>query len=152
MGFHFHTEHINKNLYKQMIFSVLAYSHKNAYDFITFWDIHIWPLQAMDPNYLAGYKSTDGQKVNFNMAWGMTGKYRIDLYIIDNNNNMIDRENSTVVQHEINHALLYGTEHFVHGVHDNQNNTYPIEFWYWDKWRYRKFRFRNIDIRDLIPR
>jgi len=133
-----------------MIFAVLAYNHKNAYDFITFWDVHVWPLKSMDPNYLEGYKATAGEKVNFDMAWGMTGKGRIDLYLNDTKNDFIARENSTVLQHEISHALLYNTEHFVDGVHDNQKNIYPIEFWYWDKWRYRKFRLWIIDIRDLL--
>jgi hypothetical protein len=150
MGIHFHTENLNKNLYRQMIFSILAYNHKNAYDFITFWDVHIWPLQSMDPKYLDGYKSTEGNKVNFKMAWGITGKNRIDLYLNDTNNTFIARENSTVLQHEICHALLFGTPHFVDGVHDNQKNIYPIEFWYWSKWRYRKFRLWCIDIRDLL--
>ena len=150
MGIHFHTENINKMLYKSMIWNIVLNYNKDVYDFITFWDVHIWPLKSFDPDYLEGYATAKGHKVNFNMAWGMTGKHRIDLYIDDIKGQRMAMQNSVPIQHEIAHAMLYGTEYFVRGVHDNVNKTFPISFWYRDRWWWRKMKIKCIDIRHLL--
>ena len=152
MGINFYTENLNKQLYKSMIWNIVTNYGKNVYDFVTFWEINIHPLKDFRPDYFDGYETAKTHKINFGMAWGMTGKYKIDLYLDDKKGHRHAMQNSTVVQHEIAHALLYKTHHFVMGVHDNVNNTFPISFWYRDRFWWRKMVVRCIDIRHILDK
>lgn len=147
----FHTENLNKRLYRGMINNILInLGTQSVYRWLTKWDIHIHPLREFPADHFEGYKTADGKEINFDMAWGITGQRRMDLYLEDIDNQYMALQNSTVVQHEICHAKLQGTDHFVDGVHDNVENTFPISFWYWDKWRWRKMTILVIDIRQFL--
>ena len=122
------------------------YTHR----WLTKWDIHIWGLEDTNPLFFEHFKTTSGQKINTDMASGVTGKYRIDLYLRDSNNSFVTRSNSDRVQHELCHAKLYGTPDFVSGVHDNLDNRFLISFWYWNKFRWSKLQLSIIDIRPLF--
>jgi hypothetical protein len=150
MGITFHTKNLNEQLYKFMIWNIVTNYGKSVYKFLTLWDIHIHPLTEFDPTYLDGYETAKTHKVNFNMAWGMTGKHKIDLYLDDTKGHRYGMQNSTVVQHELAHAVLYGTGFFVTGVHDNVDKTFPITFWYRDRILWRRMKVRCIDIRSLL--
>jgi peroxiredoxin family protein len=150
MGITFHTENLNKQLYKLMIWNIVTNYGRDVYDYLTFWDIHIHPLKDFKANYFDGYETAKSHKVNFNMAWGMTGKYKIDLYLDDTKGHRYGMMNSTVVQHEIAHSLLFGTSYFVTGVHDNVTKTFPITFWYRDRFWWRRMKVRCIDIRSML--
>jgi len=150
MGITFHTENLNKQLYKLMIWNIVTNYGRDVYDYLTFWDIHIHPLKDFKANYFDGYETAKSHKVNFNMAWGMTGKYKIDLYLDDKKGHRHAMMNSTVVQHEIAHSLLFGTSYFVTGVHDNVSNTFTISFWYFDRFWWKRMKVRCIDIRSML--
>lgn len=152
MGIIFHTKNLNKKLYKSMIWNIVTNYGKDVYDFVTFWEINIRPLEKKRPDFFDGYETAMSHKINFDMAWGITGKYKIDLYLDDVKGHRYAMQNSTVIQHEIAHALLYKTQHFVMGVHDNVSNTFPVSFWYWDRFWWKKMVVRCIDIRPILDK
>jgi hypothetical protein len=123
----FHTNDINKGFVKSTVWNTLA--HLKVYNI---------------------GNTTSGQKINPDMPSGVTGKFRIDLYLHDSRNIFKLRENSDRIQHEICHALLIGTPHFVSGVHDNINNRFTVNYWYWDRFKYTKFTLSIIDIRQYL--
>ena len=150
MGVIFHTKNLNKQLYKLMIWNIILNYKGNIYEYLNKWDIHIHPLKDFKPDYFDGYETAKTHKVNFDMAWGMTGKYKIDLYLDDTKGHRHGMMNSTVVQHEIAHSMLFGTGFFVTGVHDNVSNVFTISFWYRDRFWWRKMKVRCIDIRSML--
>lgn len=147
----FHTKNLNKRLYKGMIRNILLnLDTQDTYRWLKKWDIHIWGLEDTNPEFFEHVKTTSGQKINTNMASGVCGKYRIDLFLRDSDNSFVTRENSDRVQHELCHAKLYGTPDFVSGVHDNIDNRFLIYFWYWNKFRWSKMQLSVIDIRPFF--
>ena len=114
------------------------------------WDIHVWDLKDTNPQFFEHVKTTSGQKINTSMPSGVTGKFRMDLYLHDSSNVFKARENSDRIMHETCHAILIGTPHFVSGVHDNINNRFQATFWYWDRFKYTKFTLSIIDIRAYL--
>lgn len=136
-----------------MIYNILAnLKTPSVYHWLEKWDIHIWGLEDTNIQFFEHVKTTSGAKINPNMASGVCGKYRIDLYLKDSDNSFVTRENSDRVQHEICHAKLYGTPDFVSGVHDNVSNRFFAIFWYWNKWRFSKMQLSIIDIRKFLQR
>lgn len=134
-----------------MIYNVLMHlGIKNTYDFVKKWDIHIWSLKDTNPLFFEHIKSTSGQKINTNMASGVTGMYRIDLYLKDSDNMFVSRENSDRVQHELCHAVLLGKPYMTSAVHDNVNRRFKIHFWYWNRFRWSKFQLSIIDVRQFV--
>lgn len=146
----FHTHNLNERLYHRMIENVVLNLGKNVYNFKKSWDIHIWGLCATNTEFFEHIETTSGQKINPNMPSGVTGKYRIDLYLHDDKNDFKNRENGDRVQHEICHALLYGTPHFVKGVHDNLNNRFTIKFWYRSSIIWRQWQMTVINIHKYL--
>lgn len=120
------------------------------FEFLEKWDIHIWNLKETNPQFFDHIKTTSGQKINPNMPSGVTGLYRMDLWLHDSANEFKARENSDRIMHEICHALLIGTPHFVSGVHDNVNDRFIVSYWYWDRFKYKKFYLSIIDIRKFL--
>ena len=148
MPVQFYTKNLNKRLYKGMIRNVLMHlGERDIHTWLKLWDIHIWGLEDTNPQFFEHVKTTSGQKINTNMASGVCGKFRIDLYLRDSDNDFVTRENSDRVQHELCHAKLYGTADFVSGVHDNIDNRFLIYFWYWNRFRWSKLQMSIIDIR-----
>jgi hypothetical protein len=133
-----------------MVWNVALHNGVNVKEFIDKWDIHFWGLCATNPQFFEHVVSTSGGRINTNMPSGVTGKYRIDLFLHDSTNDFKARENSDRVMHELSHAFLFGTPHFVKGVHDNVSDRYLISFWYWSGLRYRKFSLTIIDIKRFI--
>ena len=152
MPYHFHTNKLNKRLYKSMTRNVLLNLHQNVSTFELLWDVYFWDLDQTNPQFFEHIKTTSGQKINTNMASGVCGLYRIDLYLHDSDNELITRQNSDRVQHELCHAALIGTNDFVSGVHDNIDNRFTIKFWYWNKWRWSSMQLSVIDIRDFVTK
>jgi len=150
MGITFHTSELNERLYKNMINNIVLNYGRDVYDFLTFWDVHIWGLERTNPAFYDHIKTTSGQRINLKMPSGVTGQYVIDLYLHDDENDFKTRENGDRIQHEIAHALLYKTEHFVKGVHDNVSNRFKISFWYRKGFIWRKHYMTLIDIRKFL--
>ena len=147
----YHTKNINKQFVSQTVIHTLAnVGIKDLSGWLNKWDIHVWDLKDTNPQFFEHIKTTSGQKINPNMPSGVTGKFRMDLYLHDSRNVFKLRENSDRIQHEICHALLIGTPHFVSGVHDNINNRFTVNYWYWDKFKYTKFTLSIIDIRKYL--
>ena len=133
-----------------MVENVLLNLGVPVYKFKSEWDIHLWPLCATNTQFFEHIKTTSGQKINPNMPSGVTGKYRIDLYLHDSDNDFKARENSDRVQHELCHAILYGTPNFVKGVHDNVGDRFIIKFWYRSGLLWKRFQLSIINIKRFI--
>ena len=148
----FHTANLNKRLYRNMIWNVLYHLDQLPWPFLHRWQINIYPSEAANLDFFKHYKTTDGQKINPLMASGVTGKYVIDLFLIDSDNEMISRSNSDRVQHELCHAVLFDTEYFVKGVHTNllEGKRFKISFWYWNRFWWKKFQISIIDVIEYI--
>ena len=147
----FHTNRINKRFVRNTIWNTLLnLKVNNIGRWIEKWDIHVWDLKDTNPQFFEHVKTTSGQKINTSMPSGVTGKFRMDLYLHDSSNVFKARENSDRIMHETCHAILIGTPHFVSGVHDNINNRFQATFWYWDRFKYTKFTLSIIDIRPYL--
>ena len=147
----FHTNRINKRFVRNTIWNTLLnLKVNNIGRWIDKWDIHVWDLKDTNPQFFEHVKTTSGQKINTSMPSGVTGKFRMDLYLHDSSNGFKARENSDRIMHETCHAILIGTPHFVSGVHDNINNRFQATFWYWDRFKYTKFTLSIIDIRAYL--
>nr|AKH48298.1 hypothetical protein [uncultured marine virus] len=147
----FHTNRINKRFVRNTIWNTLLnLKVNNIGRWIDKWDIHVWDLKDTNPQFFEHVKTTSGQKINTSMPSGVTGKFRMDLYLHDSSNVFKARENSDRIMHETCHAILIGTPHFVSGVHDNINNRFQATFWYWDRFKYTKFTLSIIDIRAYL--
>jgi len=144
----YHTENINERFVKQTILHTLANNYiRDLTGWLKKWDIHVWDVSDTRTAYFGHIKTTSGQKINPDMPSGVTGKYRMDLYLHDSQNVFKARENGDRIMHEVCHALLIGTPDFVTGVHNNIKNRYTISYWYWDRFKYTKFYLSVIDIR-----
>ena len=150
MGLVFHTNHINKRFVRRVIENTLINIKEYPYGFLQLWDIHVWGLDDTNPQFFEHIKTTSGQKINPNMPSGVTGLYRMDLYLHDSSNSLKERENSDRIMHELCHARLIGTTDFVSGVHDNIDNRFSTTFWYWNKYKYTRFILSIIDIREFL--
>lgn len=125
-------------------------------EFMKSWTIRIVPLAQTNPKFFEHIVSTSGEKINPNMPSGVTGKFVMDLYLHDSDNEFLFLENSNRIQHEICHALLIGTPYFVKGVHDKISaggailSGFKIKFWTnrWKFWKYLQITI--IDIRKHI--
>ena len=146
----FHTDKINKRFVRRVFENTIMNLGEYPHKFIEAWDIHIWGLEDTNPQFFEHIKTTSGQKINTSMPSGVTGLYRMDLYLHNSPNIFMLRENSDRIQHEICHAILLGTPHFVKGVHDNVNKRFKVSFWYWNRFKYTKFYLSIIDIRHLV--
>ena len=147
----FHTNRINKRFVRNTIWNTLLnLKVNNIGRWIEKWDIDVWDLKDTNPQFFEHVKTTSGQKINTSMPSGVTGKFRMDLYLHDSSNVFKARENSDRIMHETCHAILIGTPHFVSGVHDNINNRFQASFWYWDRFKYTKFTLSIIDIRAYL--
>ena len=147
----FHTNRINKRFVRNTIWNTLLnLKVNNIGRWLDKWDIHVWDLKDTNPQFFEHVKTTSGQKINTSMPSGVTGKFRMDLYLHDSSNVFKARENSDRIMHETCHAILIGTPHFVSGVHDNVDNRFQANFWYWDRFKYTKFTLSIIDIRAYL--
>jgi hypothetical protein len=147
----YHTKNINKQFVSQTVIHTLAnVGIKDLSGWLNKWDIHVWDLKDTNPQFFEHVQTTSGQKINPNMPSGVTGKYRMDLWLHDSNNDFKARENSDRIMHETCHAVLISTPYFVSGVHDNVDNRFKANFWYWNKFRWSKFTLSIIDIRPFV--
>ena len=150
----FHTDNLNRRLYRRMIQNQLLHLGVGVYDFVSSWDIHFYSLEQTDPFFFDHVRTTSGQAINTNMPSGVTGQKEIKFWLHDSDNDFKSRENSDRVQHEVCHAVLfdkYGTSGgtWVNGVH-NQPERFIIKFWYWKRFFWSRFQLSIIDIRPLL--
>lgn len=151
MTLKFHTDKINKRFVRRVIGNtIINLTDYSLYQFLKSWDIHIWSTNDTNPQFFEHIKTTSGQKINPNMPSGVTGKFRMDLWLHDSNNDFKARENSDRIMHEVCHALLINTRYFVSAVHSNVGNRFKVSFWYWDRFKYKKFWLSIIDIRKYL--
>ena len=147
----YHTKNINKQFVSQTVIHTLAnVGIKDLSGWLNKWDILVWDLKDTNPQFFEHVQTTSGQKINPNMPSGVTGKYRMDLWLHDSNNDFKARENSDRIMHETCHAVLISTPYFVSGVHGNVDNRFKANFWYWNKFRWSKFTLSIIDIRPFM--
>ncbi len=146
----FHTDKINKRFVRRVFENTIMHLGSHPMEFIKEWDIHVWGLEDTNIQFFEHIVTTSGQKINPNMPSGVTGLYRMDLYLHNSPNVFKLRENSDRIQHEICHALLLGTPQFVSGVHSMVNTRFKVSFWYWDRFKYNKFYLSIIDIRQWL--
>ena len=147
---YFHTSHINKRFVRRVLENTLINLQDYPYEFLEKWDVHIWPLSETNTLFFEHIRTTSGQRVNPDMPSGVTGQYRIDLYLHDSKDDLKERENSDRIMHELCHARLYGSTWFVSGVHRNVNKRFTTTFWYWNRFKYSRFTLSIIDIRSYL--
>lgn len=152
-----HTDHLNERLYRRLIENVALHLGVNVYDFMEEWEIHLWPLSATRTEYFEHKKTTSGQRINPDIPSGVTGLYRMDLFLHDYSHVFKFRENSDRIQHEVCHAVLIGTDKMVKGVHDKISpagsylKSFKFPFWT-NRWRFwDRILITVIDVRDDIP-
>lgn len=143
----FHTTKLNKRFVRRVIDNTLLHIGKppNWED----WDIIIYSTKDTPLFDFQGYKSTSGRKLNANIPSGITGDYIIRLFLHDSTNEFEQRENADRIQHELCHARLFGTTHFVSAVHNTVRRFY-VKFWYWRKFWWKKTQLSIIDIRPFL--
>ena len=147
----YHTQNLNKHFVNQTVLHTLAnVGIRDLSGWIKKWDIHVWNLKDTNPQFFEHIETTSGQRINPDMPSGVTGKYRMDLWLHDSSNVFKLRENSDRIMHEVCHAVLIGTKHFVSGVHDNVGNRFNVKFWYWNKYFWRRMQLSIIDIRKFM--
>jgi hypothetical protein len=150
----FHTKHLNHRLYRNMFWNLCLHTDFSPNEYLTKWDIHLFPLDGTDLAFFGHVDSTSG-KLNPNMPSGVTGKHEMKLWLHDNTNDFMNRENSDRVQHEFCHSRLYeeyGTANqtWVRGVHE-EDDWFKITFWYRSRFLlWKKFHLSIIDIRGLL--
>jgi hypothetical protein len=147
-------------MYRRLVENIVIHIDKAphaAKAFMDAWEIRLRPLSQTNEDFFKHTESTSGGKVNTGMPSGVTGKYVMDLFLHDDTNMMLFRENSDRVQHEVCHALLFDTPKFVSGVHDKVTpagsylKQFKFDFWT-NRWRFwSKIPITVIDIRDDIP-
>ena len=97
----FHTNRINKRFVRNTIWNTLLnLKVNNVGRWLDKWDIHVWDLKDTNPQFFEHVKTTSGQKINTSMPSGVTGKFRMDLYLHDSSNVFKARENSDRIMHE----------------------------------------------------
>lgn len=133
-----------------MIENILLNLGVPVYPFIRDWTITFRSLDDVDPSFFDHIDTTDGQKINVGMPSGFTGDHTIDLWLHANDGRLYKQENGAIIQKEVAHAVLFGTPDFVTGVHDN-DKSFLISFWYWNRIFWSRFYMRIVDIRDLVP-
>ena len=156
-----HTDFLDEKLYRRLIENVVLHldvSQHAPKTFLDEWTVKLRPLSQTNEAFFLHTVSTSGQKINTGMPSGVTGKYVIDLFLHDSSKDMRKfMENADRVQHEVCHALLYGTDKFVRGVHDKISpmgtclKCFKFNFWT-NRWRFwQRIPITVIDIRDDIP-
>jgi hypothetical protein len=142
---------MNKRFVRRVTENTLAHLQViNVGRWLKRWDIHVWPLSETNTQFFEHIKTTSGQKINPNMPSGVTGQFRMDLYLHDSRDPLKERENSDRIMHELCHARLINSEWFVKGVHSMVNIRFPVKFWYWDRFKYKRFQLSIIDIRQFL--
>ena len=159
MPVQYFTKNLNEKMYRRLIENIVLHLKPRPHSskqFLDKWMIRIRPLDQTNIDFFNHLTTTDGTKINPKMPSGVTGQYVMDLFLHDSTNEFKFRENSDRIQHEICHALLYGTPLFVRGVHDKITNTgsylkqFKFRFWT-DRWKVWKWLdITVIDIRDDI--
>jgi hypothetical protein len=150
MPLEFYTKNLNKRFYRRMVENVLLNYGVDVYQFLQDWTIKFHPLSSTDTTFYEHVERADGAVINPNMPSGVTGQYVIDLYLHDDDNRLKSRENDDRLQHELAHAVLFGTPHFVKGVHDNEDKRFKISFWFWNKIFWSRWYMNVIDIREFL--
>lgn len=128
--------------------NILLHLNQDVYDFLDKWTITVFPLEQTDPRFFDHIRTTSGQKINPSMPSGVTGQYDMKLYLHDSTNEFKERENSDRIQHEICHAVLINTPHFVTGVHNN-DKRFIIKVWHWRRF-WKRTQISIIDIREFL--
>ncbi len=110
----FHTKKINiQNYYKILSRSVILQTSYNYWQkFKKEWEVNIIPVEnAYEFNYYFQHlnvETSDG------IAWGITGKKVMYLFVVDSRNPFTCRSNAMPIGHELLHAItqdLVGTSH-----------------------------------------
>ena len=148
----FFTENINERWLRRTVENTLTHLGIKPALFLKDWRINIYDLKYTDVAFYRHIRTTSGQHFNPEMPSGVTGKFVIDLYLHDSDNEFKQLENADRIQHEICHAALYGTPHFVKGVHDNNDKgkRFKINYWYFKKYFWKKTQLSIIDIREFL--
>ena len=153
MGIIFQTENLDQKLYKNIFKAVLNNLDTNVPQFFDEWTITIYKLDSTNTAYFGHVVTTDGTKINPTIPSGVTGKFDMKLWLHDDKNEFMTRENSDRIQHELCHAVLllkYGTKgkiDWVKDVHNNVSKRFILNLWYWKGVRLIKLPLSIIDIR-----
>jgi len=161
MPVQFHTEKLDKKMYRRLIENIVLYLDPQpgkVKEFLDNWMVRIRPLSQTNEDFFKHTVTTGGGKLNTGIPSGVTGQYVMDLFLHDDTNLFKFRENADRIQHEICHAKLIHTPYFVRGVHDKISpqgsilKGFKIKFWTnrWKFWQYIPITI--IDVRSEIER
>ncbi len=117
-----HTKNINIQNYYKIIRRIIILNahdgtHLSGYKYWKYfkahWDVHIMPTDRFHEfqEYFGHIKDVE---VSDEMAWGITGKHEMFLFVVDTRNPFIIRSNAMPMSHELLHAIYQdkvGTTH-----------------------------------------
>jgi len=114
MGIEWHTSNINIQDYYKIIRRtiILNSSYKYWQYFKAHWDVHIFPVNKT-VEFSHFYEHLDVE-TSIGIAWGVTGKHEMHIFINDTRNPFIIRSNAMPISHELLHAIYQdevGTGH-----------------------------------------
>ena len=119
MTIQWHTSKININNYYKIIRRTIIFNSSYAYwkKFKEEWTVHIIPVdKAGEYSQFYAHLLNSAERFSEGIAWGITGKKEIVLFILDSRNPFIIRSNAMTIAHELLHAIYQdnvGTFHII---------------------------------------
>lgn len=114
MTIQWHTKNINIHDYYKIIRNTIYFNSSYRYwkKFKKNWTVHVIP--ADNPDKYKKFFAHLNVKVSKNIAWGITGKREMYLFVVDSRNPFTTRSNAMPIGHELLHAIYQdnvGTGH-----------------------------------------
>jgi len=109
----FYTKNIDKTAYKKIVRNMVMFNaddgtpmsgYKAWRKFEEEWELNIFPVAEADTTFKSYWESLNVE-TNDAMAWGVTGKKFINMFVIDSHNPFTVRSNSMPLGHEVLHAV-----------------------------------------------
>lgn len=115
MVINWHTKNINIQDYYKIIRNTIYFNSNAKYwkKFKKNWTIHVMPADNPE-EYKRFFGHIPNIKFSKNIAWGITGKREMYLFVVDSRNPFITRSNAMPIGHELLHAIYQdnvGTTH-----------------------------------------
>jgi len=127
MAIEWHTSNINiQNYYKIIRRTIILNSNYKYWQYFkTHWDVHILPVDRAGEFYK--YWEHLDVETSTGIAWGVTGKHEMYLFINDTRNPFIIRSNAMPMSHELLHAIYQdevGTGHITRKYDSPEGKKY----------------------------
>jgi len=107
MTIEWHTKNINIQDYYKIIRRTIIFNSTYGYWllFKKYWTVHVIPVDEAG-EYSQFYAHLEGDiEISDGIAWGITGKHEMVLFVVDSRNPFITRSNAMPISHELLHAI-----------------------------------------------